>query len=142
MLNVSERTKSVFETQRIVVLIVSFYKSCLICFKIFLRVHAIRILLHIMSFGLLAKVNALLQVVFHNIHLSDDSLNAYQLISHFATEPSWCDKVSSQIPFKTDLVVLHFAVELGSLIAMLVSLKKIFGDAIILLRVFDEILGS
>ena len=110
--------------------------------KLFFRVHVVRVLFHLMSFSFLTEVNALLEVVLHDVHLGDDSLNTNELIGHFATEPSRSDKIGAQVALKTDLVMLHFPVKARSLVSELGSLEMVFGDTIILLRIFDEILGS
>lgn len=95
ILNISKRAKTIFKAERIIVFIMSFDEPSFVRLKIFLRIHAIRILLNIMRLSLLAVVNAFLEVVFNHIHFSDDSLNSNQFICHLATQPSGCYKVGS-----------------------------------------------
>jgi len=121
---------------------VSSDESGFVGLKLLFRIHVVRVLLHLVGLCLLAEVDALLKVVLHHVHLCYYPLNANQLIRHFAAQPPGSDKIGAQVALKTDLVVLHFPIEARSLVSELVSLEVIFGDAIILLRVFDEILGS
>ena len=141
ILDVSEGAQAILETQGIVVLVMSFYESGFVGFKIFLGVHVVRILFHFEGFGFLAEVYTFLEVVFDNVHLGDDSLDADKLVGHFATQSPGGDEVGSKITFKTDLVVVDLAIEFRPLVSILDSFEIIFGDAIIFLRVFDEILG-
>lgn len=142
ILDVSEGTQAVLETQGVVVLVMSFYESGFVGFKIFLGVHVVRVLFHFQGFGFLAEMYTFLEVVLDNVHLGDNSLDADKLVGHFAAQPSGGDEVGSKITFKTDLVVVYLAVKLGSLISILDPFEIIFGDTIIFLRVFNEILGG
>ena len=142
ILDVSEGAQAILETQGIVVLVMSFYESGFVGFKIFLGIHVVRVLFHFEGFGFLAEVYTFLEVVFDNVHLGDDSLDADKLVGHFAAQSAGSDEVGSKIAFETDLVVVDFAVELGSLVPVLDPFEIVFGDAVILLGVFDEILGG
>ena len=84
MLDVSEGTETILKTERVVVVVVSFDESCLAGLKIFLGVHVVRILLHLVSLGLFAVVDTFFEIVLNDIHLCDDALNSYKLIGHFA----------------------------------------------------------
>ena len=116
-------------------------KSSFVRLKIFFRVHIVGVLLDFMCFGLFTKMHTLFEIVLNNVHFSDDSLNAYEFISHFAPQTSGGDEVPAEIAFKTDFVVFNFGVILGPLVPENASFKVIFGKSVIPLRVFDEIFG-
>jgi len=58
-------------------------ESCLAGLKIFFRVHVVRIFLHLVSFGFFTVVNTFFQIILHDVHLCDDSLDTNQLVCHF-----------------------------------------------------------
>ena len=59
------------------VVVLELYEARLVGLKLFFRVEVVRVVLHIESSGLVAEVDALLQLVLDHIHLGDDSLDAY-----------------------------------------------------------------
>lgn len=75
----------------------------------FLRVEVVRVLLGVEGFGFLAEVHAFLELMLHDIHLGDYSLDSHKLIGQLAAESARSHEVGAQIALEADSIVFDFA---------------------------------
>ena len=110
-------------------------------FELLLRVEVIRVLLDFIRLCLIAEMNAFLQLMLHDVHLGNNTLNADKFVGQFASQPSRSHEIGTEIAFETDAVVLQLALEARFLLPHDTPFQKVFSKAIVLGGILDEIGG-
>ena len=82
MLDIPKRTQSKLKLKRVILVIMSWYVAIFSSLEFFLRGKRVRILLSIINLSFFTPVNTLLELASHKVHLSDNTLDPNQLISH------------------------------------------------------------
>jgi hypothetical protein len=106
---------------------VGFDEAGFVGFEVFFWVEVVRVFLDLERFCLFAEVDTFLEVVLHDVHFSDDSLQSDQFVGKLAVKAAGGDKVGSEVAIEADLVVFYFGLEAGFLLAEEGPFKEVFG---------------
>lgn len=96
----------------------SYDKAGLGRFKFLFGVEVVGVFLGVERLSFLAEMHTLLQLMLHDVHLGDDTLDAHELVGQFAAQPPGSHKIGAQVALETDAVVLQLTLEARLLLAV------------------------